>query len=134
MRGRKPRGIELAAHDEQLLRRIAHSRKLPWFQVQRARLLLAVAAGERVQAVAAQMQCDPSTVWRICRHYEEKGLARALAEAPRIGHPAEISPSGPGTDRPTGLLGANRQGAAPHPLEQPRVGASGGGRRHRPSP
>lgn len=117
MQGRKPRGIELAPHDRRLLERIAHSRTLPWFQVQRARLLLAMAEGERVQTVAERMPCDPSTVWRICRRYERQGLAGVLAEAPRTGHPADISPSGPGADRATGLSGTDRQGVAHHPLE-----------------
>ena len=61
MRGRKPRRITLASHDVPLLHQIARSRTLPWFQVQRARVVLAMAKGERVQTVAFQMQCAPST-------------------------------------------------------------------------
>lgn len=80
MRGRKPRGIELAAYDQGVLQGIARSRSRPWFQVQRARLVLAVAAGERVQTVADRMGCDPSTPWRIFRRYEQKGLAGILEE------------------------------------------------------
>ena len=38
MRGRKPRGLSLAAHDKSILEQIARSRTLPWFQVQHARL------------------------------------------------------------------------------------------------
>jgi transposase len=71
---------------------MARSRTLPWFQVQRARAVLAIADGERVQTVAFQMQCYPSTVWRLCRRYEEAGLEGVLAEVPRTGHPIEISP------------------------------------------
>ena len=55
MRGRKPRDFSLAAHDVPILQQIAHSRILPWFQVQRARLVLAIADGERVQTVAFQI-------------------------------------------------------------------------------
>jgi hypothetical protein len=62
MRGRKPRALSLATHDIAILEHIAHSRTLPWFQVQRARAVLAIADGERVQTVAFQMQYDPSTV------------------------------------------------------------------------
>lgn len=51
-----------------------------------------MAEGERVQTVAERMPCDPSTVWRLCRRYEQQGLAGVLAEAPRTGHPAEIPP------------------------------------------
>ena len=92
MRGRKPRDFSLAAHDVPILQQIARSRTLPWFQVQRARAVLALAGGERVQAVAFQMPCDPSTVWRICRRYEQSGLEGLLSDAPRSGHPVEISP------------------------------------------
>jgi hypothetical protein len=67
MRGRKPCSISLAENDIPIVRQIARSRTLPWFQVQRARIILAMGDGERVQTVAAQMQCDRSTVWRICR-------------------------------------------------------------------
>jgi hypothetical protein len=108
MRGRKPHGISLAAHDRCLLKQIARSRTLAWFQVQRARIVLAMADGERVQSVATRMQCDPSTVWRTCRRYEQGGLEGVLAEAPRTGHPAEISPPGARADRATGLPGADR--------------------------
>jgi hypothetical protein len=92
MRGRKPRRFLLAAHDKPILEQIARSRTLPWFQVQRARVVLAIAEGARVQTVAFQLQCDPSTVWRLCRRYEEAGLEGVLAEVPRAGHPIEISP------------------------------------------
>src|SRR5919197_738994 len=85
MRGRKPRRLLLAAHDKSILEQIARSRTLPWFQVQRARAVLAIAEGARVQTVAFQMQCDPSTVWRLCRRYEEAGLEGVLAEGPRGG-------------------------------------------------
>jgi Winged helix-turn helix len=105
MGGRKPRGLSLATHAIAILEHMAHSRTLPWFQVQRARAVLAIADGERVQTVAFQMQCDPSTVWCLCRRYEQAGLKGLLAEAPRPGHPAEISPPAACPDRATGLSG-----------------------------
>src|ERR671914_1230369 len=85
MRGRKPRRFLLAAHDKPILEQIARSRTLPWFQVQRARAVLAIADGERVQTVAFQMQCDPSTVWRLCRRYEEAGVGGVFAEEASAG-------------------------------------------------
>ncbi len=108
MRGRKPRDFKLAAHDVPILQQIARSRTLPWFQVQRARAVLAMADGERVQTVAFQSQCDASTVWRLCRRYEQAGLKSLLAEAPRTGHPLEIPPPAARANRATGLPGANR--------------------------
>jgi Winged helix-turn helix len=108
MRGRKPRRFLLATHDKPILEQIARSRTLPWFQVQRARVVLAIAEGARVQTVAFQMQCDPSTVWRLCRRYEEAGLEGALAEVPRTGHPIEISPPATCPDCAIGVSGTDR--------------------------
>jgi hypothetical protein len=44
MRGRKPRPLTLPEADAPLLEFIPHDRRLAWFQVQHARLVLAVAA------------------------------------------------------------------------------------------
>ena len=68
MRGRKPRTLELVPADVAALQQLARKQAWPWYQVQRARVLLAVAAGERIQAVAARLECDPATVWRICSY------------------------------------------------------------------
>jgi transposase len=92
MRGRKPRSLTLAPGDLPLLQEVAQSRSLPFFQVQHSRVVLAVAEGQRVQTVASRMQCDPSTVWRLCRRYEQGGLAQLLADLPRCGSPQQISP------------------------------------------
>jgi hypothetical protein len=128
MRGRRPHRILLAAHEVPILQQIARSRTLPWFQVQRARVVLAMADDDRVQTVAFQMQCDPSTVWRICRRYEQAGLGGLLADAPRSGHPLEISPPPTCSDRGTGLPGTHRYGAPHQPLDQPGLGTPGHGR------
>lgn len=117
MRGRKPRSLSLVAHDRAILAQIGRSRTLPWFQVQRARALLAMARGERVQTVAWQMQCAPSTVWRMCRRYEQNGLEGVLAEAPRLGHPTEISPCAAGATGAAGVSGTDCERAAHYALE-----------------
>lgn len=67
MRGRKPHSLVLPRHDRAVLQSIAHSDSLPWYQVRRARIVLAIAAGERVQTIALHLQCDPATVWRTCQ-------------------------------------------------------------------
>jgi hypothetical protein len=64
MRGRKPNRFRIRPGDESELLQIAGSPGLPWFQVQRARIVLARAAGKRTGAVADQFQCDEATVWR----------------------------------------------------------------------
>jgi Winged helix-turn helix len=93
MRGRRPCPLTIPAGDVEALHEIARRRCLPWFQVQHARIVLAVAAGQRIRTVASQTQCDEATVWRVCRRYEQAGLAALLADKPRIGRPQQISPS-----------------------------------------
>ena len=92
MRGRKPRPLTIAATDAPTLQAVAHSRHLSFFQVQHARIALAVAAGEPIRSVAARLECDRATVWRVCRRYEHGGLKELLLEASRLGRPQEISP------------------------------------------
>lgn len=118
MRGRKPRPLSIAAADADVLRAVAHSRQLPFFQVQHARIVLAVATGEPIQSVACRLECDRATVWRVCRRYEQGGREKLLQNEPRLGRPQEISPPPTCPDCSIGLPGADRQGSARHPLDQ----------------
>src|SRR5450759_1135932 len=94
MRGRKPDLFLLCPRDEPNLLQLARSQCLPWFQVQRARIVLARAAGDRTGAVAAQLRCDETTVWRACQRYRTDGLAGLLADGRKeqSGRHATISP------------------------------------------
>jgi Winged helix-turn helix len=94
MRGRKPNSLTLRPGDEPILHQIARSQTLAWFQVRRARTILALAAGARTGAVAAQMQCDEATIWRDCQRYRHDGLAGLLDDRRQgnSGRPAAISP------------------------------------------
>ena len=131
MRGRKPRPLAIADHDHTPLQQVARSETLPWYQVRRARTVLAIAAGERTEAVASHLECDTGTVRRTCLRYIEAGL-HGLLDAPlRPGRPIRISPPPTGPDRRTRLLGAGRQGFAHHPLVERGSGTAGGLRRHR---
>jgi len=78
MRGRRPEPLTIAPPDADTLRTVAHSDSLPWFQVRRARIVLALAAGERRRPLAARLDCDEATVWRTCERYRREGLARLL--------------------------------------------------------
>jgi hypothetical protein len=80
MRGRKPRPLTIAAADAPILRAVACGRHLAFFQVQHARIALAVAAGESIRSVAARLECDRTTVWRVCRRYQEGGLKALLRD------------------------------------------------------
>src|SRR5947207_2605001 len=83
MRGRKPRCLTISAADVPVLRWIAESPGLPEYQVQRARMVLAIAEGRRTGDVAKQNDCDEATVWRACRRYEQAGLSGLLADGRR---------------------------------------------------
>lgn len=80
MRGRKPRPIKIAPADLPVLELIARGGDLRWYQVQRARIVLALAEGQRTHEVARQVGCNTSTVWRVCRRYERGGLSSLLAD------------------------------------------------------
>src|SRR5258708_35450815 len=92
MRGRKPRPLIVAAADLPILQAVARARRLAWFQVQHARIVLAVAAGEPIGVIADRLECDPATVWRVARRYEQCGLKALLLDEPHLGRPQEISP------------------------------------------
>ena len=121
MRGRKPSPPNRCRGDTPVLQAVARSRQLAWFQVQHARIVLAVAAGEPIQAVASRLECDRATVWRVCRRYEHGGLKDLLLDDPRVGTSAGDFPPPASPDRRTGLPGAGRRGAAHHPLDQRRT-------------
>jgi len=92
MRGRKPRSIVLARDDRTRLEDVAGRLSLPWYQVRRARIILARGAGERPVQIAQQVRCDVDTVLRTCERYEHDGLPALLARVQRPGRPAQISP------------------------------------------
>jgi hypothetical protein len=112
MRGRQPCPLTIASTDAPILRAVARSRHLAFFQVQHARIVLAVAAGEPIQSVASRLECNRATVWRICRRYEQGGLKELLLDEPRLGRPQEISPPATRSDRRTGLPGTDCRGLA----------------------
>jgi len=111
MRGRKPRPLTLAAEDRPILEGVARHRRLCWFQVQHARTVLAVAAGEPIQSVASRLGCDPSTIWRVCRRYEQGGLSKLLLDDPRLGRPPGDFPP------PSGLGSSNWRAWSPWPRD-----------------
>ncbi|WP_145244791.1 helix-turn-helix domain-containing protein [Urbifossiella limnaea] len=108
---------------------IAHDRRPARFQVQRARIVLAVAAGERVGNIARHLACDRTTTWRVCRRYRDGGVRRILADDPRPGRPQVIPAPPASLGRRVGVSGAGRQGVARHPLVQRRPGPAPGDQR-----
>ncbi len=94
MRGRKPKVLLLHLGDEERLRQTAHSDCLPWYQVRRARIVLALAAGQRTNEIAAQLQCGVATVCRTGERYRQDGLQGLLADGRegRSGRLDQITP------------------------------------------
>jgi transposase len=94
MRGRRPEKLTIARSDAAMLHIVAHSDSSSWLQVRRAKIVLAIAAGERRCSVARRLECDEATVWRTCERYRQDGLASLFADR-RQGHSGrllEISP------------------------------------------
>lgn len=118
MRGRLPQPLTLAPGDQPVLHEIARGETLPWWQVRRVRIVLARASGVRPHEVAAQLACDPTTIWRTCREYEAAGLLGLFATPPRSGRPEHISPLGPGSARGARLSGTGRRRLVDHALVQ----------------
>ena len=85
MRGRKPEVLTILSSDVSELERVAHSDTSPWYQVRRARIVLGIAAGQRREDLASQLECDESTIWRTCQRYRDLGLGGLLADQ-RQGH------------------------------------------------
>ena len=83
MRGRKPRALTVPATERVVLAWIADNSALPDYQRERARMVLALSSGARVQDVARDFACVGSTVWRVCRRYEFGGLSGLLADGRR---------------------------------------------------
>ena len=94
MRGRRPEKLTIARRDQEILQAAAHNGSLPCFQVQRAKIGLAIAAEERRCSVAARLECDESTVWRACERYRQEGLASLFADGRQgnSGRRSRISP------------------------------------------
>ena len=91
MRGRRPRDLQLKAEDIPVLEALVHSGKTEQRVARRARILLEIGRRERVKLLSKRVEQNPSTVWRVCRRYEERGIG-AVYDAPRSGRPPEISP------------------------------------------
>ena len=87
MRGRRPLPLRIAPDDAPLLQEIARSWSLPWYQVQRARIVLGVAAGEPTHDLALRTQCDRSTICVLPARLHESFWLSCYSGGPRLGGP-----------------------------------------------
>src|SRR5688572_15467968 len=108
MRRRPPHRIELAPDDAAELARLVHDGRTEQRVARRARILLAMAdPATVVEALAERLEVARTTVWELCRRYEERGLD-AVADAPRSGGPRRLSPPAAHRNRAPGLLRPGR--------------------------
>jgi len=89
MRIAKP--VELTEQDRVQLTRWARGRSTPARQVQRAKIVLAAAAGRRNDEIATELQCTRRTVGMWRRRFLELGIAGLKKDAPRSGRKPSIS-------------------------------------------
>ena len=86
--------IKLSLNESQELQRLANARSTPQGLAFRARLILRCAAQPGVPRndhVAAELGCDPDTVSRWRRRFQDKRLD-GLYDLPRSGRPRAFSP------------------------------------------
>jgi transposase len=86
---RRPRAT--SEEDIDTIRRLAHSRTAPARAVQRARIVWLAHQGQRVPAIAQELQLTRTTVRRWLKRFNRQGLT-GLKERPRSGRPATDSP------------------------------------------
>lgn len=77
---------EMTDEERREIERVANARTAPARSVERARIILSAARGERVSAIAQQLHLGADTVRLWIKRFNVDGLA-GLADAPRSGHP-----------------------------------------------
>jgi transposase len=98
MRRHPPRLIRILAQDKSYLEKLVRDGHTEQRIARRARVLLAMAnPGTMVEDLAYRLGISRTTIWNVCRRYEQSGLG-ALHDAPRSGRPREVSPPGTGRD------------------------------------
>ena len=90
-----PFRIILSLDEEQTLRARARKYTLPYFQVQRAKMILLAAEGIDNDEIARRLETRREVVWQWRKRFYEQRLA-GLEERPRPGRPRVFSPR---TDR-----------------------------------
>ena len=84
--------IQLTPQQQEELDRRASSRSLTARAVERAKIILGLAAGKAKQEIAAQLGIARQTACRWGRRFREQGLPTGLEDAPRSGRPCVILP------------------------------------------
>src|SRR5947208_16218510 len=83
--------IELSEQERAVLERRARAEKLPFQDVQRARIVLYAAEGLADTEIAARLDTSPGLVGRWRRRFAEQRL-EGLKDQPRAGRPRRFPP------------------------------------------
>jgi transposase len=84
-----------AAHDEKeekQVRKLAASRHGPADWILHARIVARSWDGERVEAIAKELQCNPQTVRRRLHRFDTEGI-EGLGDRPKPGRPRRLTPA-----------------------------------------
>jgi biotin operon repressor len=104
MRRRPPRAIDLSAADAAYLEELVRDGRTEQRVARRARILLAMAdPATVVQDLADRLDVERTTIWHLCRRYEEGGV-QVVGDAPRDGRPRTSSPSATRRNRASRVL------------------------------
>lgn len=103
MRRRPPRAIELSREDAAHLKQLVQDGRTEQRVARRARILLAMAdPATVVQELADRLEVERTTIWHLCRRYEEDGI-EVVEDAAREGRPRAFSPSATRRHRDAGM-------------------------------
>jgi hypothetical protein len=83
--------IELSEEERRVLERTARAEKLPFQEVQRARIVLYAAEGLHDTEIAVRLDTSPGLVGRWRRRFAEQRL-EGLKDRPRSGRPRRFPP------------------------------------------
>ena len=104
MRRRPPHLIHLTPEETELLESLVRDGRTEQRIARRARILLAMVEPDTVVTeLAEKFEVDRTTIWTLCRRYEEMGV-QAVWDAPRSGRPRELSPPAASGGGAVGML------------------------------
>lgn len=83
--------IELSEEERGELERVARAEKLPWREVQRAKIVLYAAEGQSDVDIAARLDTSAGIVGRWRRRFHAERL-EGLRDKPRAGRPRRFPP------------------------------------------
>ena len=107
--------IELSDEERSELERAARAEKLPWREVQRAKIVLYAAEGQSDVDIAARLDTSSGIVGRWRRRFHTERL-EGLKDRPRAGRPRRFPPGAGRRGQSDRLRAARRLRLAAQPL------------------